>query len=512
MMRKIACCFSLLMLSVSLPARSEVTYTEVTEGEPHAIEHVTVIRMTVTPAAEPVPALKHRFVARSIDLKPGNAAPYYYRAIMESSQLMQNLRDKFKEDEELSRWYGTGMNATSISELPLEKMRDANRLIDGHIDGNLTDAIIRRECDWELGIEEIRGVEIISFLLPEFQKSRELARMVSLRTRLAIAERRYGEAIDSMRMNYRLGRDVAKPPLIVCGLIGIAIQEITNGTLIELIAAPDSPNLYWPLSALPDPLVDMQPATRFELDFGPRMLPFIHHAETSKRASEEWNRLFTQAIRDLRHVSDPSDLIDLAPVVDNDVAAGLTATAAGLLGYSHAKAQLVAQGMDREQLDKMAVGQVMAIYTERSYQRYADEYAKLSHMPFWEMRKRSSQLEHELQAAGLLSGSENREVLPLVETMMPAMQAARSAEVRLERDIAALRVIESLRLHAAEHDGRLPASLGDIVKVPVPANPATGKPFAYRLEGTTAILELPSSDGIPGFNRRFEIQIAAKNS
>ena len=54
-----------------------------------------------------------------------------------------------------------------------------------------------------------------------------------------------------------------------------------------------------------------------------------------------------------------------------------------------------------------------------------------------------------------------------------------------------------------------PATLEDIDFVPIPVNAATGRPFLYRLEGATAILELPASDGIPNNTRRFEIQIAS---
>jgi hypothetical protein len=39
-------------------------------------------------------------------------------------------------------------------------------------------------------------------------------------------------------------------------------------------------------------------------------------------------------------------------------------------------------------------------------------------------------------------------------------------------------------------------------------NPATEKPFEYRLEGSTAILELPASDEVIAGNCRYEIQMA----
>ncbi len=504
----------LLLLRTSLQASAEVTYTEGDADNP------TVIRMTVSPAAEPVPALRHRLIARDIDLKSGNAAPYYYRALMQSSQSITRIRDKFNtricaegascaEDDQMSRWYGTGVEATPIADLPLDNVREASQMFDWVVDGYLADATMRRDCDWELGVEEIRGPDVISFLLPEFQNSREIARMLSLRTRLAITERRYDDAIDSMRMNYRLGRDVAKPPFLVCGLIGIAIQGITNGTLVELIAAPDSPNLYWALSELPQPLIDMREAARFELDFGLRMFPFIHHAETTDRSPAEWNRLFTDAFRDLSKINGQVTVFGAGAATQTKTVAGIVATAVGLAGYPHAKAQLIAQGLERDRVEKMAVGQVLAIYTERNYQRFANEYEKLWYMPFWEMRRRGDAIEQQLAGSELFGGAEDREVLPLVSLLLPAMQAVRNAQVRLERDIAALRVIEALRMHAASHDGRLPSSLDEIDEVPVPPNAATGKPFVYRLDGQTAILELPAADGIPSYNRRFEIQIAA---
>ena len=53
--------------------------------------------------------------------------------------------------------------------------------------------------------------------------------------------------------------------------------------------------------------------------------------------------------------------------------------------------------------------------------------------------------------------------------------------------MALLRHVEALRLYAAAHDGRLPGKLSDI-GVPLPADPFTGKPFAYQVDGATARL------------------------
>lgn len=195
--------FALVILKCSA-VRAEVTYTEVDDKD-----STRIIHMTVTPAAEPVPALKYRLLAREIDLQSGNAAPYYYRAFHELTNIMRTLRKEFDEEEELSRWYGIGPEATPIADLPREKLHAAVLNPEGIVRLQLREATSRRDCDWQLGVEDVRGPALVAFLLDEFHQSRELTRMLALETRLAIAERRYDDAIDAMRTNYRLAIDVA---------------------------------------------------------------------------------------------------------------------------------------------------------------------------------------------------------------------------------------------------------------------------------------------------------------
>src|SRR3954468_7777362 len=282
-----------------LPARADVTYEKAKDGE----NEIEIVRMTVTPAAEPVPALRYRLVARDIDPKTGNAVPYYYRAQLNIAAAMKELRKEFDEDTQLSPWYGpVDADATPIAKLPLEKVRKASQKFDPLLNDQLRTAFERRNCDWELGIEDMRGVEIFNFLLEDVQGCREIGRMMALRTRLAIAEHRYDDAIEIMRNQYRLGRDVAKMPFVVSGLVGVAISNLANGPLIDLIANRDSPNMYWALSELPQPLIDVACEARFEFSDAPRAFPFIDRAEITEHAPQEWARLFRQTVRDYSKV------------------------------------------------------------------------------------------------------------------------------------------------------------------------------------------------------------------
>src|SRR3954467_13178684 len=116
------CC--LILSSVVSAARAEVRYERTKQGD-HDID---VIRLTVTPAAEPVPALRYRLLTREIDEKAGNAAPFYYRAMLDLPGFMKQLREKFDEDKDLGPWYDIGVDALPIAELPVAKVREASQM------------------------------------------------------------------------------------------------------------------------------------------------------------------------------------------------------------------------------------------------------------------------------------------------------------------------------------------------------------------------------------------------
>ncbi|NOZ39493.1 MAG: hypothetical protein GXP24_04620, partial [Planctomycetes bacterium] len=266
---RLTLCIAFICCLMGTSSRAELTVIEDAEGQ----QGLTVFRMTVTPAAEPVPALKHRLTLRPHELKPGNAATYYLRAYAENGLggTWKSVREEFGEvvDE---GWYS---NKIPLSELPLDQVRKASSQFDDLVSMFIAPASSRRGCDWGYNLTELRGTEVFALMLPGVQQSRSISRMLALRTRLAIAESRYADAIDHMRMNYRLARNVGQEPILVCGLVGLAEARVTGETVLDLITAPDSPNLYWALSELPRPLVDMRAAIRMEMSNATRIFPAL---------------------------------------------------------------------------------------------------------------------------------------------------------------------------------------------------------------------------------------------
>jgi len=82
------------------------------------------------------------------------------------------------------------------------------------------------------------------------------------------------------------------------------------------------------------------------------------------------------------------------------------------------------------------------------------------------------------------------------QTLGPVHARVRFLQKRANRDLLAIQTVESLRHHAADHQGQFPQALADL-EWPVPNDPTTGKPFAYRQEEGTAIIESVPKEGGP---------------
>ena len=116
-----------------------------------------------------------------------------------------------------------------------------------------------------------------------------------------------------------------------------------------------------------------------------------------------------------------------------------------------------------------------------NYRDMRDDVFKLSYLPYRQARPLAVAVEQ--QQKPQVTGP-----LAILNELQPSVAACLTAQVRLDRRIAAIRTIEAIRLHAAAHDGQLPESLDQITEVPIPDDPATGKPFEYHREGAAALL------------------------
>ncbi len=451
-------------------------------------ENIEIIEMTVSPATAPDPIFTHRLTTLPEETIGGNAATTYMNSFSDSF-----LRSKWRKVEkefgdDVQSWSGY---ATPRDQIQLDKLKRASSEFDDFIQFHIDRATRQRDCDWGLGLEELRGPMVIGITLGNLQETRSISRAIALQTKLAILESRFDDAIDLMRMNYRLGENVGRVKLLVGNLVAIAEVGISNGSMVDFIAAPDSPNMYWALTELPRPMVDLRGALRMVCGMAMRIFPEMATAETENHSVEEWSRIVRAipgAAMELTRSPKPPGL-EFVPA------------AIGVMSYAPAKQRLVDSGMDAAKVEQMAVGQVLLIDASREYRRIANVMEKEAYLPY--SPKRTEAIETFLMESERSAFDSFGKII--AGMILPAIQQVRSAEMRTQRDIDALRVIEALRMHAAS-TGKFPMKLSDVKVVEAPANPATGKPFEYRLDGETAVLELPRSDGIV-YSKRYVISL-----
>ena len=475
MKRSIHLFVSLMLASAAALAHGQEAAKKVDPNTPETIQ------LTLAPALEPRPALKYRLVPAASERTPGNGAPYYYRSILHLNNLPKEHWKPYDEKEKI--WL-----SSDPAVFPKEEV--AKWLPAGAWRSQLETAVYREYCDWDYRIQDLRGMEVIGFLLQEVQDSRALARLIRLQAHYEIMDGRPEDALKTLRLGYQLAHDVAQPPLLINGLVGIAIASLMNEELTVLLDRSDI-NLYWAIAALPQPLVSLKQAMEFEMGMPQQIFPFLKDAETAQRTPDDWRRLMIEGLIGLEGLAG-----DSTPKLSG-WQAELAAAAIVAKLYPIAKDELIAQGMDRQRVEEMPVGQVVAIHTARSTEYVFQEFSKLSLLPYDEAMRRSSQMRDRLIKEGYLGpGVRGTGGLPIAALLLPAVESVRYAEVRISRNFAALQAVEALRMHAAS-TGQLPATLADVTIVPVPDNPATHEPFPYQFDAATktATLEVPASPG-----------------
>ncbi|HEY1376957.1 MAG TPA: hypothetical protein VGF55_09190, partial [Gemmataceae bacterium] len=231
--------------------------------------------LTVTPAAEPRPALKYRLLPLASELKEGNAVPIYLRLAYEQ-------RDETRKQlaETPQKW----------NELPLDQvpLAEAHTFLDGVRHRYLMQfdyGARRKSAEWEYTLEQ---PDPIGILLPDVQQMRQYAPMMVLRARVAVADGDYAEAARAFSTGFAFSRHVGGGPFLINGLVGIAVANQLADRIPEWVERPGAPNLYWSLTALPRRLIDL----RTQMEFEQRVveLQFPDLADLNRpRTAGEWD-------------------------------------------------------------------------------------------------------------------------------------------------------------------------------------------------------------------------------
>jgi hypothetical protein len=445
-------------------------------------DETPTVELTLSPAAEPVPALKYWLVPPLGERKRGNAALAYYRAVVEYEQF-ERAHQKF-----------VGPELDALREMPLDQLPQnevaAKLERFDSIDKELERASLRDRCEWEIPLES-DGVET---LLTEVQELRRPAMIVALRARLQIARGDFAGALRTMSVNYQLGHNLGKSPLLIVSLVGCSIAHATREQVETFVQQPSAPNLYWALSELPVPLVDFRSAVEGEARLPEYSFPEIVEFLKGPLSREEAARLSDRLLKRWLGINEAGDNLETARSKF-----ALTA----VRDYTADKTTLLAAGWSKEAVAAMPVDQVVWLASYDRWQVNMQDLIKWSFVPPWQ---RMPGYERSEQKFARITRDWRDSPFEFVN-LLPAIGSAMDAIARTDREIALLRTVEALRLYAHAHQGKLPESLDKIRDVPIPADPATGQSFQYRLSGETAVLETAPSFNSKWMGRRYVIRM-----
>lgn len=406
-----------------------------------------------------------------IDQTPGNAAPQYVRALLvwSNDNRYESVQDK------IAGW----------EELPLDQLAH-NEEAQNFFNNTPSDqwelihfAARKEYCDWDLPLREYNFATHI----PELQRMRDLARLVAFKARIEISRGQIDLAADTLRTGLAMARHAAQGQTLINGLVGSAISGLMYAQLQELIQRPNCPNLYWSLTALPEPLVDLRPGLQFEYDSLYLFLPELRNVRGASHTEAAWNTMLLQVADKLMKV-----MPGIADSKKNWEWLGQGAFFA-VTAYPKAKKQLQEAGFSRSQIQNMPVSQAILTATIENFEHERDNVYKWLYVPAPQAFVGLAEAEKNVKS--------DSEIIPIGALLLPSLVKVKEAQVRYQRELAAFRCVEALRWYAAQHQNQLPQQLSEITNVPLPNDPMTGQPFAYQFSGGEAVLTSPAPPGEP---------------
>jgi hypothetical protein len=241
----------------------------------------------------------------------------------------------------------------------------------------------------------------------------------------------------------------------------------------------DAPNLYWALTAIPRPFIDLRSGMETERYVMDLWMPELSDLERAGNDAEFWRAKLDEIASGYQDVLGGEQ-------PEGTVRAGLTAVA--LKAYPAARDYMISTGYSRDQVQAMHPARVILTHMIGLYRVQRDDMFKWFYLPYRAAWRGAAESERQLTVS-----QDPARVSVLASLLLPAIGRAQYAAARHHRALERARLIEAIRMHAAMHEGKLPASLDEIAVVPVPIDPIWGQPFKMTRKGDVLVIQPPRS-------------------
>ncbi len=449
--------------------------------------HTETFDLTLYPKAEPVPALKYKFLPDAFERNSGNAASLYLKAegFLEQNTARKKLLELEAEAEAKAQAEKLNIGDlpplsylnTPPSKYPIDDVKEYLKHT-AFQPPLLERAWLRDRFEMDRQVKDSKNP--FAILLPEIQGIRDVARKQSMRCRLAIAENRVSDAIKIIGQQYALARHIGQDDFLVSALVGCAIQGIATADLFYLVQHPDCPNLFWAASRLPKPLIDWEHCLASEYHFIDLQFAKLQQVDTLPRSEAYWQEFIGEFADEMRangvfywsgnemgdeskSQSDPR--IEIQKHVSSN--------------YAAAKEFLVERSIvSPDKIDAYPKAQVFFLAMKHHFDQARDELFKWTNVP-------PHQGNQQIEAIEKKNTDRTRPEFTRLSEFLFAGHAVRAAQARSLQRMLLIQAVEDIRLYGAAHDGKLPESLADL-PYPLPDDPASGQPLIYVKKGDAA--------------------------
>jgi hypothetical protein len=489
--------------SATLAAPSTTAPATQPASRPAAKGTFRPITLTLQPRDADRPPLALRLTVPATERVRGNAATLYlqvspdlpsnhrvYAELSPEQKRLWNLQD----NHDPITWDDAVVRRVPLPQFPAAEVEKLLAEFAGDI-ALFEQAGFRDRCEWDLPWRE----QGFATLLPHIQQLRQATLLMHLKGRLLLARGDLPGAVRCVRSQFEAARGLRSEAFLIEVLVAISIESRALELLREVQQQAACPNLYWAMIDLAaTPRADFGEAIEME-----RAALLIEFPELKKAGGEDFtpadlNRMLRKLLRMPIAVGENGAASPQQQLGETLGGAGI---AAAMLPA--AREYLQARGVANADVAALPPHQVIGRFLVASTNEMYDGLVGLTALPYWQLNPavhEQMRSRHRERKPGLPAN-------PLT-VLMPAIDRVLAQEAAIRRELAAMTTAEALRGHVAR-TGKLPGKLDDMLvgPMPPPADPVTGKPFDYAIEGATAVLRSPAPEAFWP-DRRLEYRIA----
>ena len=472
------------MRSLLLVCFAWLLFHSITQAEEPAVP--PPIELVLQGRAIETPILKYRLFPIESELHDGNAAPILLRLTWDNTRWMTEVAPK------LSEWETRPLDAPEWKEF------ETLRVFPDQFYQEIKRAAHRREAHWEYPIHETQSPYQI--LLPDVQELRVfLKHGLAAHIRYHLTRGELDQAREGILVGLANARHLAETPFYVNQLSAIAYDDSMLNQAALLISQPDSPNLYWALSTLPEMLTDVEHAARLEGHLFEMTFPAARDLDRP-RPAEEWKKMARQLVESLVEMGELE-----VPKVGGDLALELAIRSTVKKKARPAVTELL--GIPAEKVAAMSdeeAGIRWYTHLRMSLDQHAAAIYSLPPREAWPEFRR---LQVEAQSFSDATGNKHWTYI--------TPRSVYLASGGVKRQIASLRILEAVRHYMATHAEKFPTTLNEIEGLSIPLDPLTDLPFEWQTEGQTATLKAPAlpadfTEGTTGPARALEYRLRVR--